>query len=104
MKELDLKIEQDAIKKANETIYDVIEESEKQRKVRQKEAELDALIDQMAKALIEENKRSVGADVAEAAIEKIDNDSKKKKTKEKEGGEEDGKKTKTTRRRSTRSI
>lgn len=58
----------------------------------------------MAKALIEENKRSVGADVAEAAIEKIDNDSKKKKTKEKEGGEEDGKKTKTTRRRSTRSI
>ena len=104
MKELDLKIEQDAIKKANETIYDVIEESEKQRKVRQKEAELDALIDQMAKALIEENKRSVGADVAEAAIEKIDNDSKKKKTKEKELGEEDGKKTKTTRRRSTRSI
>ena len=104
MKELDLKIEQDAIKKANETIYDVIEESEKQRKVRQKEAELDALIDQMAKALIEENKRSVGADVAEAAIEKIDNDSKKKKTKEKEGGEEDGKKTKTTRRKSTRSI
>ena len=104
MKELDLKIEQDAIKKANETIYDVIEESEKQRKVRQKEAELDALIDQMAKALIEENKRSVGADVAEAAIEKIDNDSKKKKTKEKEGGEGDGKKTKTTRRKSTRSI
>ena len=104
MKELDLKIEQDAIKKANETIYDVIEESEKQRKVRQKEAELDSLIDQMAKALIEENKRSVGADVAEAAIEKIDNDSKKKKTKEKEGGEEDGKKTKTTRRKSTRSI
>ena len=104
MKELDIKIEQDAIKKANETIYDVIEESEKQRKVRQKEAELDALIDQMAKALIEENKRSVGADVAEAAIEKIDNDSKKKKIKEKEGGEEDGKKTKTTRRKSTRSI
>ena len=57
----------------------------------------------MAKALIEENKRSVGADVAEAAIEKIDNDS-KKRTKEKEGGEEDGKKTKTTRRKSTRAI
>ena len=103
MKELDIKIEQDAIKKANETIYDVIEESEKQRKARQKEADLDALIAQMAKELIEENKRSVGADVAEAAIEKIDKDS-KKKTKEKEGGEEDGKKAKTTRRKSTRSI
>ena len=104
MKELDLKIEQDAIKKANEAIYDVVEENEKQRRVKQKEDELDRLIDQMAKALIEENKRSVGADVAEAAIEKIDNDSKKKKTKEKEGGEEDGKKTKTTRRKSTRTV
>lgn len=103
MKELDIKIEQDAIKKANETVYDVMEENEKQRRVKQKEDELDRLIDQMAKALIEENKRSVGADVAEAAIEKIDNDS-KKRTKEKEGGEEDGKKTKTTRRKSTRAI
>ena len=103
MKELDIKIEQDAIKKANETVYDVMEENEKQRRVKQKEDELDRLIDQMAKALIEENKRSVGADVAEAAIEKIDNDS-KKRTKEKEGGEDDGKKTKTTRRKSTRAI
>ena len=103
MKELDIKIEQDAIKKANETVYDVMEENEKQRRVKQKEDELDRLIDQMAKALIEENKRSVGADVAEAAIEKIDNDS-KKRTKEKEGGEEDGKKTKTTRRKPTRAI
>ena len=101
MKELDIKIEQDAIKKANETIYDVIEDNEKQRKIKQKEAELDELIDQMAKALIEENKRSIGEDTAEAAIEKIDKDSKKKT---KEGGEEDGKKTKTTRRKSTRSI
>lgn len=103
MKELDIKIEQDAIKKANETVYDIMEENEKQRRVKQKEDELDRLIDQMAKALIEENKRSVGADVAEAAIEKIDNDS-KKRTKEKKGGEEDGKKTKTTRRKSTRAI
>ena len=101
MKELDVKIEQDAIRKANETIYDVIEENEKQRKVKQKEAELDKLIDQMAKALIEENRRAVGADVADAAIQKIDEDS-KKKTKEKEGGEEDGKKT--TRRKSTRTV
>ena len=103
MKELDVKIEEDAIKKANEAVYDVIEENQKQKRVKQKEAELDKLIDQMAKALIEENKRSLGKDVAESAIEKIDNDS-KKKTKEKEGGEEDGKKTKTTRRRVTKSV
>lgn len=103
MKELDVKIEEDAIRKANEAVYDVIEENQKQKRVKQKEAELDKLIDQMAKALIEENKRSLGNDVAESAIEKIDNDS-KKKTKEKEGGEEDGKKTKTTRRRVTKSV
>lgn len=103
MKELDVKIEEDAIRKANEAVYDVIEENQKQKRVKQKEAELDKLIDQMAKALIEENKRSLGNDVAESAVEKIDNDS-KKKTKEKEGGEEDGKKTKTTRRRVTKSV
>lgn len=103
MKELDVKIEEDAIRKANEAVYDVIEENQKQKRVKQKEAELDQLIDQMAKALIEENKRSLGKDVAESAIEKIDNDS-KKKTKEKEGGEDDGKKTKTTRRRVTKSV
>lgn len=102
MKELDLKIEEDAIKKANEVIFDVIEENQKQRIAKQKEAELDELIDQMAMALIEENKRSIGADIAESAIDKIENDS-KNKTKEK-GGEEDGKKTKTTRRRTTKSI
>ena len=103
MKELDVKIEEDAIRKANEAVYDVIEENQKQKRVKQKEAELDKLIDQMAKALIEENKRSLGNDVAESAVEKIDNDS-KKKTKEKEGGEDDGKKTKTTRRRVTKSV
>lgn len=103
MKELNIKIEEDAIKKANQVVYDVIEENQKQKRVKQKEAELDNLIDQMAKALIEENKRSLGSDIAKSAIEKIDNDS-KKKTKEKEGGEEDGQKATTTTRRVTKSI
>lgn len=104
MKELDLKIEQYAIKKANEAIYDVVEENEKQRRAKRKEEELNKLIDQMAKALIEENKRSIGQDVAEEAIEKIDKDSKKKETKEEKGGDKDGEKTKTTRRKSTRTV
>ena len=105
MKELDIKIEQDAIKKANETTFDVVEESEKQRRVKAKEARLDELIDQMAKSLINENKIAVGEEVAEAAIDKIDKDS-KKKTKTKEGGEKDGKEEKTTtrRRKTTRTI
>ena len=102
MKELDIKVEQDAIKKANEVLFDVMEENQKQRRARQKEEELDRLIDQMAMALIEENKRSVGEDIANQAIEKIEKDS-KKKTKEK-GGEGDEQKTKTTRRKTTRTA
>lgn len=98
MKELDIKIEQDAIKKANETIYDVIEENERQKRVRRKEEALDRLIDQVAMQLIEENKRAVGEDIANAAIEKIE-----KETKE-EGGEKDVKKTKTTRRKTTGTV
>lgn len=102
MKELDIKIEEDAIKKANEAVFAVVEESQKQKRARKKEEELDKLIDQMAMALIEENKRSIGEDIASEAIEKIDKDS--KKTKE-EGGEEDGKKAKTTtRRKFTKSV
>lgn len=103
MKELDIKIEEEAIKKANDVIMNVIEENQKQRRIKQKEAELDELIDQMAMALIEENKKSLGEDVANSAIDKIESDN-KKKTKEKEGGEEDGKKTKTTRRKTTKSV
>ena len=102
MKELDIKIEQDAIKKANEIIFNVMEENQKQKKAKQKEEELDRLIDQMAMALIEENKRSIGEEVAEQAIEKIQKDS-KKQTKEK-GGEKDEQKAKTTRRRTTKSA
>ena len=100
MKELDLKIEEDAIKKANEAIQDVVEENEKQARVKRKEEELNQLIDDMARTLIKRNRRAVGADVADAAIEKIDNDS-KKKTNEK-GGEENEKKT--TRRKNTRTV
>ena len=101
MKELDLKIEEDAIKKANEAIYDIVEENEKQARVKRKEEELNELIDDMAKTLIKRNRRAVGTDVADAAIEKIEKDSKKKTNEE--GGEENEKKT-TTRRKNTRTV
>lgn len=96
MKELDAKIEEEAYAKANETILNVLEENSKKKKVKTKEEQLDELIDQMAMELIEENKKSIGEDVAEEAKKRIEED----KTKEK-GGEEDGKKTKTTRKRRT---
>ena len=98
MKELDLKIEEEAIKKANEVIYDVVEE-----RVKRKEAELSDLIDQMAMAIIEENKMTIGGDIAEEAVKKIEKES-KKKTKEKEGGDKDVKEEKARRRKSTRTI
>lgn len=104
MKELDIKVEQEAFRKANETVFNVIEENEKQKAVKRKEEELDKLIDQMAKILIEENKRNIGEDIAQDAIEKIDKEM-NNQTKE-EGGEEDVEetKTKTTRRRTRKAI
>ena len=100
MKELDIKIEEDAIRKANEVIFNVVEENEKQRRVRKKEEELDKLIDEMAMILINENKRVIGEDLANKSIEKIKEDSKNTND---EGGEKDGKKTKST-RRTTKSV
>lgn len=97
MKELDIKIEEDAKKKANEVILNVMEENQKQKRIKQKEAELDKLIDQMAMSLIEDNKRTLGTEVVDGAINKIQNDI-KKKTEEEKGGDVNGKKTETTRR------
>ena len=105
MKELDIKIEQEAMVKANEIVYDIMEENAKQKRIKQKEKDLDDLIDEMAKTLINENKKTLGVDVATQAIKKID-DAKEKIQKieeTKEGGEEDGKK-KTIRRRATRAV
>lgn len=99
MKELDLKIEEEALKKANEAVFSAIEENEKQKQAKNKEKEMDKLIDEFAKILIEDNKKAIGEDVKNIAIEKIDKQS-KEKTKE-EGGEENEPKTKTTRRRKT---
>lgn len=93
MKELDKKIEAEATAKANKFIFDAIEENEKSSKVKEKEAALDDLIDQMAMEIIEENKQYIGNDIAEQAIKDIE----QSKTKEK-GGVTDGKKTARKRR------
>ena len=89
MKAINQKIEEDATKKANDLIYEAMQESEKERQVRQKEQEMDDLIDQMAELIISENQELVGTEVAEKAKDKI-----KKKKAEKEEGE---KKTRTRR-------
>lgn len=100
MKELDLKIEEDAIRKANEVMVEAMDESEKERQAKRKEKALDDLINQMAMAMIEENKNIVGKEVADKAKEKIA----KAKTKEKGGSDKNEKKENTRRSNSRKSI
>ena len=102
MAELDKKIEEEAIRKANDTLLAVAEEREKEREIRKKENNLDDLVNRMAKMMIEENEDFVGKENAEEAKKKIDEESKKtKKTKEKGGDENEEKQKTTTRRRKT---
>ena len=102
MAELDKKIEEEAIRKANDTLLAVAEEREKEREISKKENNLDDLVNRMAKMMIEENEDFVGKENAEEAKKKIDEESKKtKKTKEKGGDENEEKQKTTTRRRKT---
>ena len=95
MQALDKKIEEEAIRKANEVLLDVAEENKKEREVKEKEENLSSLIDQMAKMIIDENEEFVGSELADKAKEKIDEENKGK------GGEdnEQKEKTGTTRKR-----
>ena len=96
MKVLDQKIEEEAVRKANEKLLEAAEESEKEREVRKKEKELQEIISQMAKMIIDENEELVGTETAERAKNKIDEESKKN---ERKGGKVDEEKKKTTRRK-----
>lgn len=71
MKELDKKIEQEAIRTANEVVQEAVEERENERKAKEKEAEMDELIRQMASFIIEENEQIIGKEVADKAKEKV---------------------------------
>ena len=71
IKELDKKIEEDARSMANEALGQAMAESETERKAKEKEAEMDDLIRQMASLIIEDNKELVGSDIAETAKEKV---------------------------------
>lgn len=96
MKELDKKIEEDAIRKANEVVFEATEENEKEKAVKEKEKKIDKLIDDMAKMIIEKNETFFGSEITKKAIEKID------KQDLKEGGKEDDEKAKTKTTRRTR--
>lgn len=86
MRELDNQIEQDAIRKANEAIYEVRQEREIERKLREKENNYDDIVEKMASLIIDENESNLGFELAENAKEKIKSkENGKKKSENKEG-------------------
>ena len=91
MDALNEKIEMLGIEKAQQKIAQV--KSEKERALEDKESKLDQLINEIAKIVLEENKDYVGRDVAESAIQKIEEEENNK-----EGGNEDVQKRKTKRK------
>ena len=100
MKVLDEQIEQQAFEKANQKVIEA--KSEKQKQLEKKENNLEDLIDQMAKMIIEQNKTIVGEDVAESAVAKVDEDTAKRRGRPKkqvEGGTKEDEQEKQTKRR-----
>lgn len=97
MRALDREIEEEALEKAKKKVTEA--KSEKQKALQEKKENKRDLIDELAKLIIEENTQILGADIAENAIEKIDNE------KEKEGGTKDNvEKQKTKRTRKTKTA
>ena len=84
MVEIDKKIEKEANELANKVVLEATAEREEERKVRQKENEMDDLINEMAKFIIEENQNLIGKEVAEKAKEKVQ----KRKTRTKKENKE----------------
>lgn len=98
MRALDNQIEQEAFKKANEKVIEA--QSAKEKALQRKENNMDNLIDNLAKIIIEQNASNIGRDIAQDAINSINEDkAKAKENKVKEGGTEDNVKEKTKRRR-----
>lgn len=110
MKIIDEKIQEEAFIKANQKVIEA--KSDKQRELEQREENMDNLIDQMAKLIIEQNKYTVGEDIAQNAVQKIEEEietkkrrGRPKKQEQKEGGtKEDEQKGKTKATRSTKTA
>lgn len=88
MAALDEKIEQDALRLAIEKVEEA--KSEKEKRLNKKEKSFEQLVKEMAKQMLSDNQVVLGKEIAQEAINKID------ETNE-EGGSRDEKKTKRTR-------
>ena len=80
IKELDKKIEDMAIEKAKEKVD--IARSEIEKEAIKKQEEMDDLINEIAKIVLESNKEYIGDEIADRAIEKVEEDAKKTNKKE----------------------
>ncbi len=83
MKEIDKAIKEGATQKANELIYEATIETEKERQVKRREKQMDKLINDMARIIIDENESLIGSKVAEKAKNKLKKETEKNKTKKK---------------------
>lgn len=77
MKALDNKIEEEAIRKANEALIQVQNDSEKERKIKEKERQYDELVKKMAKIVLDDNVGTIGPKKVKKAKEKIDKEDSK---------------------------
>ncbi len=100
MKELDKQIQIDAIKKANNAVYEVKQEKETERKLKEKQREYADIVEKMANLILDDNESELGSDVVEAAKEKISK-GKAKKTKKEEIANEQEKNKRAGRTRKT---
>ncbi|MCI9177395.1 MAG: hypothetical protein HFJ28_02195 [Clostridia bacterium] len=74
---IDHQIEKEAFEKANQKVLEA--KSEKQKELERKQDNMEDLIDQVAKMIIDQNKNIVGKDVAQKAIEKVNEDTVKRR-------------------------
>lgn len=86
IQELDKLIDSRAMELANDTINEVTLRNKREKELQQKEKELDESIKRMAKLIIAENKNYISKEIAEQAIEEIDNVKKEISKKSKKKG------------------
>lgn len=79
MKELDKKIQDDAIQYANEKIREVKLENEKERELREKEEKYSSIVRDMARIIVSENSDYIGEEIASKAEKKIEKDIEREK-------------------------
>ena len=81
-------LEKEAFDKANQKVMEA--KSDKQKALEKRQDSMEDLIDQMAKMIIEQNKNIVGKEIAQNAIEKVNQDKAKRKGRPKKQEVEEG--------------